>query len=164
MNERGWGRGAVVHRRAAPGRFAATRANAVQVAESHWTVWEQVQDVGSANSWYEVEKRNLMHDIGEREQQEGWAEKHSGGGEDTCDCDSERHSNPWSRAGGTGDVQPQREQSRWRWKRSGMVRRCREMASTGVASGAPIAVEAWSEGEGSAGREGGGEAAALAMR
>ena len=38
----------------------------------------------------------------EREQQEGWAEKQRGGGEDTCDCDSEIRSIPWS----TGDVQP----------------------------------------------------------
>ena len=36
---------------------------------------------------------------GEREQQEGWAEEQRGGGEDTCDCDSESHSTPWSRAG-----------------------------------------------------------------
>ena len=45
-----------------------------------------------------------MHDMcgageqGEGEQQEGWAEKQKGGGENTCDCDSESHSNQWSRA------------------------------------------------------------------
>ena len=35
---------------------------------------------------------------GERDRQEGWAEGQRGGGESTCDCDSESHSNPWSRA------------------------------------------------------------------
>ena len=35
---------------------------------------------------------------GERNRQEGWAGEQSGD-ENTCDCDSESHSNPWSRAG-----------------------------------------------------------------
>ena len=64
------------------------------------------------NSWCEAEKSNLVHDTrgageqDEREQQEGWP-----GAEDTCDCDSESRSIPWSTVGGTGDVQPRREQS-----------------------------------------------------
>ena len=97
----------------------------MQVAESHWTVW-----------W--------SGEQDEREQQEGWAEEQRGGGEDTCDCGSESHSIP-EQSGGTGDVQPRREQSQ-----------------TGEGGGGGLA--AWGEGEGGARREGGGEAAARAVR
>ena len=71
----------------------ALPTGAVGGAEAHQT------------SWHEAEKSNLMHDTsgageqGEREQQEGWAEERRGGGEDTCDCDSECHNIPWSGAG-----------------------------------------------------------------
>ena len=46
-----------------------------------------------------------MHDTGgageqgEREQQKGWPEEQRGCCEDTCDCDSESHTLPWSTAG-----------------------------------------------------------------
>ena len=59
----------------------------------------------SQESWNEEEKSNQKHDTcgageqDEREQQDGWVEEQKGGGEDTCDCDSESHSIPWSRAG-----------------------------------------------------------------
>ena len=42
----------------------------------------------------------------------GLAEGQRGGGESTCDCDSESHSNPLEQRGVTGEVQPRREQSR----------------------------------------------------
>ena len=106
----------------------AARASAMQVAESHWTVWwSRLQTVRTSaaglhieedtsdwcsewsrspqSSWHEAEKSNLKHDMcgageqDEREQQDGWAEEQKGGGEDTCDCDSESHSIPWSRVG-----------------------------------------------------------------
>ena len=57
------------------------------------------------NSWNEDEKSNQKHDTcgageqDEKEQQDGWAEEQKGCGEETCDCDSENHSIPWSRAG-----------------------------------------------------------------
>ena len=57
------------------------------------------------NSWCEEEKSNLKHDTCgageqvEREQQKGRAEEQEGGAEDTCGCDSESHSKPWSREG-----------------------------------------------------------------
>ena len=57
------------------------------------------------SSWNKEEKSNQKHDTcgageqDESEQQDGWAEEQKGGGEDTCDCDSESHSIPWSRAG-----------------------------------------------------------------
>ena len=52
--------------------------------------------------WNEEEKSNQKHDMceageqDERNQQEDGEQK--GGAEDTCDCDSESHSIPWSRA------------------------------------------------------------------
>ena len=55
------------------------------------------------NRWNEEEKSNQKHDMceageqDERNQQEAGEQK--GGAEDTCDCDSESHSIPWSRAG-----------------------------------------------------------------
>ena len=54
------------------------------------------------NRWNEEEKSNQKHDMceageqDERNQQEAGEQK--GGAEDTCDCDSESHSIPWSRA------------------------------------------------------------------
>ena len=85
------------------------------------------------NSWHEEEKSNLMHgacgagEQDEREQEEGWAEEQRGGGEDTCDCDSESHSIPWSRAGA-------RETCSHDWSKAGQEREVeaeyREMAST----------------------------------
>ena len=55
------------------------------------------------NRWDEEEKGNQKHDMceageqDERHQPEAGEQK--GGAEDTCDCDSESHSVPWSRAG-----------------------------------------------------------------
>ena len=83
-----------------------------------------------------MEKSSLTHSTcgvaeqGERKQQEGWAEEQS-----TCDCDSESHSNPWSRA---------------------------EARETCIHDGTKAGEER--EVEVGAGRERGGEAAARAMR
>ena len=108
----------------------ATGACAVQVAETHRTVrwsWFQTVSVGSGaapdwcsewnrspqNRWNEEEKSNQKHDMceageqDERNQQEAGEQK--GGAEDTCDCDSESHSIPWSRAG----VQEKYSHGRW---------------------------------------------------
>ena len=53
------------------------------------------------NSWCEEKKSNLKHDTcgaGENvEKQEGWVEEQNGGGDNTCNSDSESHSNLWSR-------------------------------------------------------------------
>ena len=69
------------------------------------TEGESVADTSDWCSWNEEEKSNQKHDTcgageqDEREQQDGWAVEQKGGGEDTCDCGSESHSIPWSRAG-----------------------------------------------------------------
>ena len=93
-------------------------SGAVQEGESvaDTSDWYSGWSRNPPNSWCEEEKSNLIHDTCgageqvERNQQEGWAEEQKGGAEDTWDCD--RHSNPWNRAEGTGDVQPRREQNR----------------------------------------------------
>ena len=100
----------------------------------------------------------------EKEQQEGWAEEQRGGGEDTCDCDSESHSVPWSRAGTetcSHDGSKPGQEKGWRW--SSRVGRCKELANT-ARRGGPLGVKARGEGEGGGGREGGGDATARAMR
>ena len=90
----------------------------------HWRrrrVSELTGAVGGAEAHRTVGMRwrSLMHgkcgvgEQSEREQQ-GWAKEQRGGGENTCDCDSESHSKPVEQSGGTGDVQPRREQSRSR--------------------------------------------------
>ena len=45
------------------------------------------------------EARHVRGGRAVRAGEDGWAEERKGGGEDTCDCDSESHSIPWSRAG-----------------------------------------------------------------
>ena len=68
-------------------------------------------------------------------------------------------------SGGTGEVQPRREQSRMGEGSGGemAVGGCRKMTNT-ARLGVLISVEAQGEGEGDAGQEGGGEATARAMR
>ena len=81
------------------------------------------------NSCREAEKSKLTHGMcwvgeqGERERQEGWAEGQRGGG-----CDSESHSNPWSRAGARETCSHDER----RWRRNGRVGGCRKMTSTGL--------------------------------
>ena len=95
------------------------------------------------SSWHEAEKSNLKHDS-EREQQDGWVEEQKGGGEDTCDCDSESHSIPWSRVGAAATSKAGQEREVEAELQGGRV----QGDDHTIRGEAPIGVEARSEGEG----------------